>query len=141
MTQTTPDPTDRAQTAPPTQGKRHPWHWIIPCVVLAAAAIGLGIWALSLRSDLNDQKSANATLQHENAATKEDLESVSSQVDSLEQTVNTVSQELSQQGANTQKAVEDAIASAQNTLKSLQTKAHDAVSKITEAAKSANQGG
>ena len=46
QTQVSPDPLQ------PAQRHRH-WGWIVVCLVLLLAVIGLGIWALSLQSDLD----------------------------------------------------------------------------------------
>ena len=39
--------------------------WIVACVVLAACAIGVTVWALGLNSDLNDQQAQTQAAQQQ----------------------------------------------------------------------------
>lgn len=61
-------------------GKK-PWAWITIAGLLAIAAIGLGIWALGLSSDLDDQKDKTAQAQKEADAAKTAAGAASDQAD------------------------------------------------------------
>jgi DNA repair exonuclease SbcCD ATPase subunit len=58
-----PAPAQRVDLSP---GPRHPARkWIVATVVLGLAAIGLGVWALSLRSDVEDKDAQIAAQQQQ----------------------------------------------------------------------------
>jgi chromosome segregation ATPase len=107
MAATTPQET----AAPPRHG--HPWGWITLCAVLVAGLVGVGIWALSLNSDLNDQKDATAKAQQQAKAAQDQVSSISSQVDDLSTKVSQASDQLKQAGADAQQNAQDAINSVQ----------------------------
>ena len=84
MSATVPEPPQQPQAAtPPQPGKRHPWHWIVPCVLLLLIAVGLAVWALSLQNDLDDERAHSAQVEQQAQATQDDVEAVSDQVDDL----------------------------------------------------------
>ena len=61
--------------APTTTEDERDWPtgWIIATVVLALIAIGLGVWAIILRGDLNDEKASNTALRGQVAQLRERL--------------------------------------------------------------------
>ena len=61
--------------------KKPPWIWIAVCSVLLVAVVGLGVWALSLQSDLDDAN-AQATQTSEQVASESD--ELSAQIDALD---------------------------------------------------------
>jgi biopolymer transport protein ExbB/TolQ len=141
MTQTQPDPTESQPGAAGPQTKKHPWHWIVPCVLLALVAIGLGIWALNLNGDLDDQKDANQALQQQNASTQQQVQDVSNQVDDVNQTVNEAADDLSQQNAQAQKEAQSALANAKDALESVSTDLKGALQKLGDELKTAQSSG
>jgi chromosome segregation ATPase len=58
-------PGDAPRAAGKAHGARRPWGWIALAAVLAVAAIGLGIYAMQLNSDLDD---ADATIAEQEQA-------------------------------------------------------------------------
>jgi septal ring factor EnvC (AmiA/AmiB activator) len=125
-----PDPSQQAQ--PPPQG-RHPWHWIVPCVLLLLIAAGLAIWALSLKSDLDDEKAHSAQVEQEAQATQDDVQAVSDQVDELEQSLTTASTELSQSTDQAAQDAQAAVTDLENSLKGLGDRAATAKDKLGKA--------
>ena len=88
-------------TAAASHGTRHrPWGWITVCVVLLLVAIGLAVWALSLNSDLSDQKDKTAAAQQQ-------ANSANSEIDDLSQQVDDISSSLQDAGTNAQQAIDD----------------------------------
>jgi hypothetical protein len=56
-----PDPLSAPDQA--TESRRRPWGWIALCGVLALAVVGVTLWALSLNSELDDQRKEAAAAQ------------------------------------------------------------------------------
>src|SRR4051812_5587514 len=104
MATTIPEP---PQSAP---ARKHPWHWIVPCVLLFALAIGFAIWAFSLNSELSDQKDETVAVQNQLQATQDDVQAVSDQVDGL-------SKSISDAGAEASQSAQDSIASLRDRVK------------------------
>src|SRR5215213_7230063 len=67
-----PDPS--LQDQQPQAKRRHPWHWIVPCVLLLLVAAGLAIWALSLQSDLDDERAHSAQVEQQAQSAITDVE-------------------------------------------------------------------
>jgi len=102
-----------------------PWGWITVCVLLVLVAAGLAIWALSLNSDLNDQKDKTAAAQQQ-------AESANSEIDQLSQQVDDITQSLQNAGSDAQQALEQ--------LKSRFDDAKDKIEKAIEDAGASNEG-
>jgi hypothetical protein len=89
-----------------------PWGWITVVGILAAAALGLGIWAIQLNSDLDD---ANTTVATQEQQITEAQESGGELVQSAKQAFDDLSNELGATRADlksTQAELDDATESA-----------------------------
>ena len=139
MATTAPDPAQQSPGAAP-QKQSHPWHWIVPCLVLLLVAAGLLIWGLGLQSDLDDQKAQTEQVQKQAAATQSDVQAVSDQVDALGQSLQSAGDELSKQTADAQANAKAAIDDVQSKVQSLGDRAKSAKQKLSDAVKKA-QGG
>ena len=139
MATTAPDPSQRPQGAAP-QKQSHPWHWIVPCLLLLVVAAGLLIWGLGLQGDLDDQKAKTEQVQKEASATQSDVQAVSDQVDDLSQSLQSAGSELSKQTAEAQANAKAAIDDAQSKIQSLGDRAKTAKQKLTDAIKKAQSG-
>jgi peptidoglycan hydrolase CwlO-like protein len=95
--------------APPPARHHRPWGWIVACVLLVLVAGGLGIWALGLNSDLNDQRDQTAQAQEQADQAGKDVEALSSEVDQISQSVSDAGDQLSQTGADVQKNTKAAL--------------------------------
>jgi septal ring factor EnvC (AmiA/AmiB activator) len=124
----------------PTQKKRHPWHWIVPCVLLFLVAAGFAIWALNLRSDLDDEKAHSAQVEQQAQATQDDVQAVSDQVDGLEQSLTTASSELSKSTDQAAKDAQAAITDVEDSVKGLGDRAATARDKLGKAIEEAKAG-
>jgi hypothetical protein len=139
MATTVPDPSQQPLSAAP-QKKSHPWHWIVPCLLLLAVAAGLLIWGLGLQSDLDDQKAKTEQVQKQAEATQNDVNAVSDQVDAIGQSIQNAGQQLSQQTADAQANAQAAINDAQSKIQSLGDRAKAAKQKLTDAIAKAKGG-
>ena len=83
-------------------GKRRPWAWIVVCALLVIVAGGLVVWALSLQSDLNDQKD-------QTAAAEQQAQDASAQVDDITQAVSDLGDQLAQAGEDAQGNIQQAV--------------------------------
>jgi|SRR3954468_4207949 septal ring factor EnvC (AmiA/AmiB activator) len=124
---------DPPQQARPEPKRRHPWHWIVPCVLLFLIAAGLAIWALSLNSNLKDERAHSAKVEQEAQATQDDVNAVSNQVDDLEQSLVTASDELSQSTDQAAKDAQAAITDVEDSVKGLRDRAGTAKDKLGKA--------
>ena len=129
-TASAPDPLQQAQPEPQ---RRHPWHWIVPCVLLLLIAAGLAIWALSLKSDLDDERAHSAQVEQQAQATQDDVQAVSDQVDGLEQSLATASGELSKSTDQAAKDAQAAITDVEDSVKGLSDRAATAKDKLGKA--------
>ena len=84
---TAPPPSTSMDAPEQPAGKRRPWAWIVVCVLLVIVAGGLVVWALSLQSDLNDQKD-------QTAAAEQQAQDASAQVDDITQAVSDLGDQL-----------------------------------------------
>jgi len=125
-----PDPPQQAQPEPK---RRHPLHWIVPCVLLFLIAAGFAIWAFSLQSDLDNEKAHSAQVEQQAQATQDDVQAVSDQVDELEQSLSTASDELSQSTDQAAKDAQAAIADVEDSVKGLGERAATAKDKLGKA--------
>ena len=82
--------------------KRRPWAWIVGCALLVIVAGGLVVWALSLQSDLNDQKD-------QTAAAEQQAQDASAQVDDINQSVSDLGDQLQQAGEDAQGNIQQAM--------------------------------
>jgi len=93
-------PMTDSTAAGPSPEHHRSWGLIVLCIVLVLVAAGLAIWALSLNSDLNDQKDKTTAAQQQ-------ADAANSQIDSLSQQVDDISQSLQDAGGNAQQALDD----------------------------------
>jgi septal ring factor EnvC (AmiA/AmiB activator) len=135
MASTIPEP--QPQAAPQQPQKRHPWHWIVPCVLLLLVCIGLAIWAISLNNNLDDEKAHSAQVEQQAAATQDDVQAVSDQVDNLTKSLTTAADELSQSTDEAAQKAQSALTDIQNSLNSLGDRAKAAKDKLSQAIKDA----
>ncbi len=86
-------------TGPPAAADERDWPtgWIIATVVFAVAAIGLGIWAITTRASLNDEKATNTEQRQQIAQLRERLVTEEQQDSQAEARQTAVSQRLRQQ--------------------------------------------
>jgi septation ring formation regulator EzrA len=102
-------------------------------VLLFLVAAGLAIWALSLRSDLDDERAHSAQVEQQAQSTQDDVQAVSDQVDALEQSLSTASDELSKSTDQAAQDAEAAITDVQNSIKGLGDRAATAKEKLGKA--------
>jgi septal ring factor EnvC (AmiA/AmiB activator) len=135
MATAAPDPPQPAHAPPPDlpPKRRHPWHWIVPCVLLFLIAAGLAIWALSLQSDLDDERAHSAQVEQQAQSTQDDVEAVSDQVDDLEQSLTTASSELSKSTDEAAQNAQTAISDVEDSLNGLSDRAQTARDKLGKA--------
>jgi septal ring factor EnvC (AmiA/AmiB activator) len=131
---------DPPQQARPQPERRHPWHWIVPCVLLLLIAGGLAIWALSLNSDLNDERAHSAQVEQEAQATQDDVKAVSDQVGDLEQSLITAAGELSSSTDQAAQKAQAAITDVEDSVKGLRDRATSAKDKLDKAIADAKSG-
>jgi peptidoglycan hydrolase CwlO-like protein len=138
---TVPEPPQQPHAAAAPANKRRPWVWIVACTLLLVAAVALGIWALSLQGDLNDQKDKTAaaqsqakSAQDDAQAAQDDLQSVSDQVDQLTKSLSDAGDQLAQGTAEAKKNAQDAIAGMQDSIDSMRDRAKTALDKLKAAA-------
>jgi len=123
------------RTPPPQEPKkRRPWVWIVACTLLFVVALAVGIWALSLNGDLNDEKDTSAALEQQNAQTQKDVQAVSDDVDQLGQTVSDAGDQLAQAGQDAQQGAEDAVSGVQDKLAELKARIQDALEQLKQSA-------
>ena len=130
-----PDPPNRisCRRLSPQPKRRHPWHWIVPCVLLFLVAAGLAIWAFSLQSDLDNEKAHSAQVEQQAQATQDDVQAVSDQVDELEQSLSTASDELSKSTDQAAQDAQAAITDVEDSVKGLGDRAATAKDKLGKA--------
>ena len=121
---------DTAQTEPvapePAPRKhRNPWIWI--SAVLAIAAVGLLVWALTVRSDLDD---TNAELDQVQAQVEENAESGSDFAAAAKVAYDDLANRIGAAGENAQESIDEAQAQVEEA----QTDADAAAGKATVAA-------
>jgi uncharacterized protein YoxC len=131
MTPTVPDPSQPPEAAQPR--KRHPWQWIVPCVLLLIVAIGLAIWAFSLQSDLDDERAHSAQVEQEAQATQDDVQAVSDQVAELSQSLSSAAEDLSTSTDQAAQNAQAALTDVQNSIQSLSDRAKSAKDKLSQA--------
>src|SRR4051794_40154142 len=98
-------PPGEAVAGPPP--RHRPWGWIVACVLLLLVVGGLAIWALSLKSDLDDQRAETAKAQQQAEQAGKDVEALSAEVDQISQSVSDAGQQLSQAGAGAQQNAQE----------------------------------
>jgi len=94
MSATTPPPPDAAPEPPdeaPEQ-RRNWWIWVSAGVGLIA--VGLLIWALTLRSDVDSAQGESSSAKQELASTNEELETAQAELSSTQQELDTATQQL-----------------------------------------------
>jgi uncharacterized protein YoxC len=142
MSTTQPQPPVAPEQA--SSRRRHnPWIWI--SAVLAVVAVGLGIWAYSTKSDLDDANDDVARLQSQVdqskgaggtvlATVKAAFQDLSAQLGATNQDLATTQQQLQDAQANAQKAAQDAAAAVKGSKEEAQAKLQEAQSKASVAA-------
>ena len=99
MSETEP-PGDSEHTTAPAQGppaqpkSRKPWIWL--SAVLAVVAVGLLVWALTIRSDLDSTQKELDSAQQELADTQKKLDSTSTALDSAKQDVEELGSQVAE---------------------------------------------
>jgi septal ring factor EnvC (AmiA/AmiB activator) len=131
---------DPPQQALPEPERRHPWHWIVPCVLLLLIAGGLAIWALSLNSDLKDERAHSAQVEQEAQATQDDVKAVSDQVGDLEQSLVAAAGQLSKSTDQASQNAQAAITDVEDSVKGLRDRATTAKDKLDKAIADAKSG-
>ncbi len=118
---------DQRSPSTPAPAKGHrPWGWITACALLVIAVGGLAIWAVVLRSDLDDQRDQTAQAQQQAEQATKESESLSGQIDAISQAVTDAGAQLSQAGAEAQQ-------SAQTTLDGVKTKLESVKGQVEKA--------
>ena len=79
------EPTDEVTAGPP-QRRHSRWIWV--SALLALVAVGLTIWALTLRSDLDNAQQELDTTTQQLASTKQDLETTKKELATTQQDVD-----------------------------------------------------
>ena len=79
------EPTDEVTAGPP-QRRHSRWIWV--SALLALVAVGLTIWALTLRSDLDNSQQELDTTTQQLASTKQDLETTKKELATTQQDVD-----------------------------------------------------
>jgi hypothetical protein len=102
----------RGAAAQPTEPRRRPLVWIAVCTVLALAVVGVTIWALSLQSDLDDQR-------HQTAEAQQQADTASAEVDQITQDVNDALDQAGQAGAAAKEDLQGALADLKDRLGAL----------------------
>jgi uncharacterized protein YoxC len=110
---------DGEDVAPPPAQHHRPWVWITACALLVLVAGGLGIWALSLHSDLDEQSNQTAQAQQQADQANQEVESLSNEVDQISQTVSDAGDQLSEAGDDAQQDVEQSLAGLETKLDSM----------------------
>lgn len=95
-------------TPAPAAHKR-PWGWIAGCAVLLLVAAGLAVWAVSLNSDLSDQKDQTAQAQQQAQQANQAANDLSSQLDDITKSVNDAADQLATAGQDAQSNAQAAI--------------------------------
>ena len=104
---------------PDEPSRKPPWAWIAVCGVLVVALVGLGIWALSLNSDLDQQRDATAQAQQEADQANDQADQLSSQLDDLAQSASDAGDEIAQAGSDAKETFQNALADLKAKLSSL----------------------
>ncbi len=107
--------------------KKKPWAWIAIAGLLAIVAIGLGVWAAGLSSDLDDQKAAATKAQTDAAAAQEQADAAASQANALTEQVNALGDAVSDAGDQLSEAGGNARTNTQKALKDLEQRINDLI--------------
>jgi biopolymer transport protein ExbB/TolQ len=126
---------------PAAQPPRHPERkWIIATVVLLLAVVGLGIYAVSLRSDIDDKDAQIAAQQREleerQGAAQQVQEAASGLADDAQEAFSALGDELERiqsQAAATQAETQEAIESAEQAAADAQARAESAEDEVEQA--------
>jgi uncharacterized membrane-anchored protein YhcB (DUF1043 family) len=97
----------RAPSGGASTASSNPWIWA--SALLALVAVGLLIWALTLRSDRDSAGQELVSAQQQLAAVQDDLDSANQDLDSQEQELASVSRELVDLRDETDGAADDAL--------------------------------
>ena len=127
-----PDPSQQDQQ--PQAKRRHPWHWIVP---LRAAVPRRGrfrdLGVQPPEPDLDDERAHSAQVEQQAQATQDDVQAVSDQVDDLEQSLSTASDELSESTDQAAQDAQAAITDVEDSVKGLGDRAATAKDKLGKA--------
>lgn len=91
MTASSTPPDDEIRSRPPTEGaanpttggRKRPVVWMVIAGVAILAAIGLGVWAVKVHSDLEDQKAATQAAEAQAAAQAEAAAAAAAEVEKI----------------------------------------------------------
>ena len=109
----------RAAASPQQPRKHRPWGWIAVCALLVIVAAGLGVWALGLQSDLDDQKGQTAQGQQDAEQASSQVSALQGQLDQISQGVSDASDQLAHAGEDAQQHARDALTGLQERLADL----------------------
>ncbi len=119
MTTSSSPPDDEVRGQPSTAnatptGKKRPILWMVITGVAVLAAIGLGVWAVKVHSDLEDQTAATQAAEAQAAAQAEAAAAVAAEVESINASneIFVVSNEDVAQAESDVAAAEEAVAQA-----------------------------
>jgi uncharacterized protein YoxC len=136
------------QPGQPSSPKRGARAWIIATIVLAVAAVGLGAWALSLRSDVDDKDAEIAAqqqqLEKQKGVANDIREAAGGIAQDVQQAMRALADQLQQvQGttAATQEQTQHAIDRAEEAAAKAQARVEDAGSRLDRARAQADEAG
>jgi DNA repair exonuclease SbcCD ATPase subunit len=142
------------QSGQPSARKRGARAWIVATIVLAVAAVGLGAWALSLRSDVDDKDAeiaAQQQLEEQKGVAQDVREAAGGVAQNVQQALRDLAKQLEEvQGTTaatqqqTQQAIEraeDAAAEAQAQVKAAGSRLDRVRAQADEAAAKAEAAG
>jgi methyl-accepting chemotaxis protein len=89
-----------------------------------------GIWALSLKSDLDDQRAQSARVEKEAEAVRQDVQGVSDQVDQVSQSVESAASDLSDSSDQAAQQTQAALTEIEKSIQSLSDRAKTAKDKL-----------
>lgn len=118
MTTSSGPPDGQPSTANATStGKKRPVLWMVIAGVAVLAAIGLGVWAVKVHSDLEDQRAATQAAEAQAAAQAEAAAAVAAEVEKINASneIFVVSNEDVAQAESEVAAAEEAVAQANAT--------------------------
>jgi DNA repair exonuclease SbcCD ATPase subunit len=142
-----PEPPDE-QSAQPSSPERGARAWIVATIVLAVVAVGLGAWALSLRSDVDDKDAEIAAQQQQLEQQKGVANDIPKAAGGIAQDVQQAMRDLAHQleeiqgtTTATQEQMQQAIDRAENAAADAQARVKDARSELDRARAQADEAG
>lgn len=130
----------------PSSSKRGARAWIVATIVLAVAAVGLGVWALSLRSDVDDKDAEIAAQQQQLEEQKGVAEDLQKAAGGIAQNVQQATRDLAKQleevqgtTAATQQQTQQAIQRAEDAVAEAQAQVEGAGNRLDRARAQADE--